>query len=72
MSIDIKKEGMIYPDGITTPKEAIEYVASVYGIKDNENGLLFETFRKLCALSVSAQYDGWFEDYFDEWINKKV
>lgn len=62
----IKLKNYIYPEGIYTPKDMIDYLCAVYGI--DKPDLLISTIKEICSQSQRAEYDGWFEDYFDEWI----
>ena len=66
----IKLENCIYPEDIFTPKDMIDYVCAVYGI--DTPGLLISTIKEICTQSQKAEYEGWFSDYFDEWINKSI
>jgi hypothetical protein len=62
----IKLENHIYPEGIFTPKDMIDYVCAVYGI--DKPDLLISTIKEICSQSQGVEYYGWFDDYFDEWI----
>ena len=64
----IKLENHLYPEGIYTPKDMIDYVCAVYGIEIPD--LLISTIKEICIQSQKAEYEGWFADYFDEWIVK--
>ena len=48
------------------PNDIIESITKVYEINDKD--FLISAIRKITTLSQKAQYQGWFEDYFDEWI----
>jgi len=65
----INLKNFAYPEGINTPKDMIEYICAVYSIEHSD--LLYETIKQICIMSQTAEYEGWFEDYFDEWINKE-
>lgn len=67
-----KLKGFIYPEAIETPNDMIEYVCAVYGIPIKNNALLKATIKRICELSIQQEYEGWFEDYFEEFIHKKI
>ena len=64
----IKLQNHFYPDGIYTPKDMIDYVCAAYGIDTTD--LLISTIKEICIQSQKAEYEGFFADYFDEWIVK--
>jgi hypothetical protein len=66
----MKLENFMYPEGINNPKKMIDYVCAVYGIENAD--LLIATIKEICVQSQRAEYDGWFSDYFDEWILKEI
>jgi hypothetical protein len=67
---EIKLNNHVYPEGIYTPKDMIDYVCAVYGIETPD--LLISTIKEICVQSQKAEYSGLFESYFDEWIELKT
>lgn len=63
----------LYPDNIETPLEMIQYLEDVYGIDEESNNLLRETIKHLCVESVKEDYEGWFEEHYNEnFLNKNI
>jgi hypothetical protein len=66
---DIKIEGFLYPENIKTPKDMIDYVLAVYGISDDSKGLIEATIKEICIKALKFNYDGWFEDSYNNFLN---
>ena len=62
-----------YPDEVNTPKEKIQYLMDVYGIKEEDSNLLKGIVKDIalsCFERSLGDYDGWFEDiYEDDFLN---
>ena len=60
---------ILYPDEVNTPKEKIQYIMDVYGIKEENANLLKDVIKDI-SLSLIERYkqpyDGWIEDIYDE------
>ena len=63
-------KNFLYPDGIYSPQDMIDYLCAVYGIE--EKSLLEETIKQIAIFSQKSEYSGWFEDYYDEWVLKQI
>ena len=61
---------LMYPDEVNTPREKIDYIMAVYGIKEEDAPLLESTIKDIAISLFKESPYGWIEDHYEEFLTK--